>query len=309
MTMPLTPHEIKELAAGYVLGDLSSEEAEQFQTCLAQMPELAVEVAALQEALAMMPYGLPEEKPQPQLRSQILAAAQTEHDQPPQVASVSSRTARIQPRWPWVMSSIAAGLAIALGVSTLRLTAQVRALQAQLQTQLANTEQAETTPEVIISPANSGGDPTASGLSWILQDHRQSLSNPDGPVDFVAQQPADIPQQLQGFQTTVAALPLLPANQGKLLGGSNCQVGETNGLRLTYQLSANQKVSAYQLPFDDDQFPQLNQFPEFQLSYVTLYQADGTGIVIWRDDAYLYALVADLPPADLQALAQTIDRI
>ncbi|MEO0490908.1 MAG: hypothetical protein AAF215_13005 [Cyanobacteria bacterium P01_A01_bin.123] len=307
MTTPLTPQEIKELAAGYVLGDLSSEEAEQFQKYLAEIPALRAEVSALQEALAMMPYGLPEEKPETQLRSQILTVAQTELTQQSKIVPVPIRTPRFKPRLPWLISSIAAGLAIAFGLSTLTLTGQVRTLNAQLQTQFPNTQPIG--PAITISPTETAVEQTESALSWLLQDHQKSLANPNGPVDFVAHQPDEIPRQLRSFQTTVAALPLLPGDQGELLGGSNCQIGKTNGLRLTYQLSANQTVSAYQLDLDDNQFPQLRQFSQFQLTYITLYQPDGTGIVLWRDEDYLYAVVANLPPADLQALALEIDQI
>lgn len=308
MTTPLTPQEIKELAAGYVLGDLSSEEAEQFQKLLAQLPALAAEVAALQEALALMPYGLPEEQPEAQLRSQILSMAQTELSQRSQVMPAPTRQLRFkQQRLPWMVSAVAAGLAIAFGLSTLRLAGQVRTLDAQLQSPFPGDQRSGAGPADKATGSTGLGE---SDLDWLLQDHQKSLSNPNGPVDFVAHQPDAIAQQLQGFQTTVAALPLLPEDQGKLLGGSNCQIGKTNGLRLTYQLGTNQTVSAYQFDLGDtDQFLQLQQLPQFQLTYVTLYQPDGTGIVLWRDQDYLYAVVADLPPADLQALAHAIDRI
>ena len=60
MPRPLSPQEIQELIAGYVLGDLSSAEAEEFRSLLLQLPELQAEVTSLQEVLAMMPYGLDE---------------------------------------------------------------------------------------------------------------------------------------------------------------------------------------------------------------------------------------------------------
>ena len=292
MATPLSPQEIQELAAGYVLGDLSSEEAEHFKVLLDDVPELQAEVMALQEALAMMPYGLDEQKPKGGLRSQILSAAQAELCQslpsaqllPSQVSALKTR--RFQPQLSWAMSTAAAGIAIACGLATFHLNHQVRTLQAR-------------------SPAfeQSSMTQTWSGLSKLLQDHRQSLSNPDGPVDFVVNQPDEIPALSKGLQTTVASLPLLPAQQGILLGGSNCQLGETEGLRLTYQLETDQTVSAYQLALADE------EFPEFQSAQLTLQQPDGTGIVLWRDDDYLYALVAELPATDLQSLAYAIEGI
>ncbi|MEL7507787.1 MAG: hypothetical protein AAFN42_10700 [Cyanobacteria bacterium J06554_1] len=285
MTRPLSPQEIQELAAGYVLGDLSSAEAEAFRSLLVQQPELRAEVTSLQEVLAMMPYGLDEVDPEDGLRSQILSAAQAELSQS---CSIPRPARRFQPRLPWAMTIAAAAVAIVSGLATLHLSDQVRSLQAQRpQSELAQTDITQ----------------TWSGLSQLLQDHQQSLVNPKGPVDFVVQKPDDIPSLLQGFQTTVAALPLLPAKQGMLLGGSNCQLGDNPGLRLTYQLPMDKTVSAYQLALADE------EFPEFQSAQLTLQQPDGTGIVLWRDDDYLYALVAELPTTKLQDLAYAIEGI
>ncbi|MEM8612973.1 MAG: hypothetical protein AAGF93_13215 [Cyanobacteria bacterium P01_H01_bin.105] len=293
MTTPLSPQEIQELAAGYVLGDLNSEEAEHFKALLGDMPELQAEVTALQEALAMMPYGLDEVEPIGGLRSQILSAAQSELSQRPPISQSSApqlpsvlKTRRFQPQLPWAMSTAAAGIAIVCGLATFHLNNQVRTLQAESPT-----------------PEQSGMTQTWSGLSKLLQDHQRSLSNPDGPVDFVVNQPDEILALSKGLQTTVAALPLLPAQQGILLGGSNCQLGETEGLRLTYRLETDQTVSAYQLALAKE------EFPEFQSAQLTLQQPDGTGIVLWRDDNYLYALVAELPTLELQSLAYAIEGI
>ncbi|MEM1253745.1 MAG: hypothetical protein AAGI69_15040 [Cyanobacteria bacterium P01_H01_bin.21] len=279
MAVPFSPQEIQELAAGYVLGDLTSAEAEAFQSLLAETPELQSEVVSLQEALAMMPYGLEEVKPERELRSQILSAANAELLQ---TSPLPKKTRR-----PWTISTVAAGLALVCGLATLHLSGQVRLLRVQ-------------------APIAEQGDDisqTWSGLSQILEDHQRSMVNPDGPVDFVVSRPDEIPDLLSGFKTTVAALPLLPAKKGLLLGGSNCELGGTQGLRLTYQLGSDQTVSAYQLAVAKE------EFPEFQAAQITMQQPDGTGIVLWRDDDYLYALVAELPTSELQSLAYEIERI
>ena len=286
MATPLSPQEIQELTAGYVLGDLTSSEAEMFRGLLAERPELQAEVASLQEALAMMPYGLDEVEPEVGLRSQIISAAQAELSHQ-LTAPPRKPKGRLPVRLPWAMSTVAAGLAISFGVANLQLNNQVRSLQAGYHQ-----------PELAGTP---GIHQTWSGLSQLLQDHQRSLTNPEGPVDFVVQQPGEILNLLQGFQTTVAALPLIPSKQGLLLGGSNCQLGETSGLRLTYQLETNQTVSAYQLALAEE------EFPEFQSAQLTLQQPDGTGIVLWRDETYLYALVAELPMSELQSLAHAIE--
>lgn len=73
MTSALPGH-WQELIAGYALGDLSPEEAEELQRLLAENPHLTAEVASLQEVLALMPYGLPQHEPSAQLRGSILTA-------------------------------------------------------------------------------------------------------------------------------------------------------------------------------------------------------------------------------------------
>ncbi|NEQ55209.1 MAG: hypothetical protein F6K11_34660, partial [Leptolyngbya sp. SIO3F4] len=268
MSSYLSSQEIQELAAGYVLGDLNSSEAEEFQALLNQLPELQAEVIALQEALALMPYGLEEIQPEGELRSQILSAAQAELSSPQPIVL---QTNRFRPRLPWSMSTVAAALAIVCGVTTLYLGNQVRGLRLQY----AQTDLLQ----------QSTVNQTWSGLNQLLQDHHQSMTNPSGPVDFVVRQPDEILSRLRGFQTTMAALPLLPTKQGMLLGGSNCQLGNAQGLRLTYQLPMEKTVSAYQLIVADE------EFPEFQSAQLMLLQPDGTGVVLWRDENYLYALV------------------
>ncbi|MEL6321059.1 MAG: hypothetical protein AAFQ57_10485 [Cyanobacteria bacterium J06626_14] len=297
MTMSPFSQEIKELAAGYVLGDLTSDEAELFQSLLAELPELHKEVADLQEALAIMPYGLPDTEISDEVRSHLMAKTEAELSIELPTEPISLNSPKIhdlestqQPtlsrsrQWlPWLVSSVAAGLAIVCGVATLRLSSQVRFLQAQSEL---------TADQVSIVH-------TWLGLQDILQDHQRSLSNPNGPVDFVVGRPSDILDLLSDLQTTQAALPLLP--QGKLLGGSNCQIGKAQGLRLTYQLSANQTVSAYQLSITNTDVPELSS------AQVTLQRPDGMSMVLWRDDNYVYALVASLPIPELQTLAHSID--
>lgn len=340
MTNPFNAQELQEITAGYVLGDLTSEEAAQFHQLLAQHPELREEVEALQEALAMMPYALPEEKPQSELRSRILQATQAEFEQTlvpsSSLPSASSPTATQQPtlptqlarkrlpqspqrhrliRWqrPWVLGSIAAGVAtvfIALGnwqpasnfiARTLPTLSQPNGSDSDLPSNSPSVQTAEVAQDV------SEMEKVWAGFEQLLQDHRNSVTNPEGPVDFVVQRADDVVTQLEGFQTSVAALPTLPEYQGELLGGSDCQFDDTRGLRLSYRVKgypeASQVVSIYQLDLNGDQFPQ------FHSSYMTLRQPDGTGVVLWREELYLYALVADLPMTDLNNLAHEISQI
>jgi len=54
MNGPLVPERLEELIAGYVLGNLSPEEAEELRRLVAEHP---AEVHRLQEVLELMPYA------------------------------------------------------------------------------------------------------------------------------------------------------------------------------------------------------------------------------------------------------------
>jgi anti-sigma factor RsiW len=69
------PSEQQLLMAGYILGDLSPEEAVAFEQLLATDPSLMQELAQLQQALDLA-YGV-EVQPPPHLRTSILKAHQT----------------------------------------------------------------------------------------------------------------------------------------------------------------------------------------------------------------------------------------
>ncbi len=109
-----------DLLAGYALGNLSPEESEALQTLLAERPDLKTEVAAYQEALAMVPYALEPQSPSAGLEKTIVAAAQTTPRRP-------------SPRRYWYGAAMAAAVAIAIiGTDNYRLRQQQQTLQVQL---------------------------------------------------------------------------------------------------------------------------------------------------------------------------------
>ena len=86
------PEEWEKLIAGYVLGDLTTEEVAVVHQLLALHPELLSEVDQLQEVLALIPLALPEDYPTSQLRSQILKNANLQEAQSefPELDDISS---------------------------------------------------------------------------------------------------------------------------------------------------------------------------------------------------------------------------
>ncbi len=65
-----------ELLAGYVLGDLSSEEIVKVKEHLAQNPELRIEITNLEATLSLLPLSLPQTTPSKGIRENILQSAQ-----------------------------------------------------------------------------------------------------------------------------------------------------------------------------------------------------------------------------------------
>jgi anti-sigma-K factor RskA len=152
MTRPTDNPNPTDLAAGYILDDLSPEEAMRLNQALAESPALHGEIAALGEAFALLPYDMPLQAPSPGLKAKILSAA-TQSIVPPQ--SIASRQAmpgsnvlpigsrrRTWQRWiPAISTGIAAVAIATIGLNQVQLSRQSQqtiALQQQLET--TNTE-------------------------------------------------------------------------------------------------------------------------------------------------------------------------
>ena len=140
MTEPLFPEHSEELMAGYVLGNLSSEEAEELRLLLTENPELATEVASLQEVLEVMPYALPDIAPPPHLYAAILEAASAASvaEPNPHVSGVTNSFSRQKRKhsllqWSRVIGSVAVALlALAVSLDNYRLKQQITTLEAQV---------------------------------------------------------------------------------------------------------------------------------------------------------------------------------
>lgn len=135
MTGPLLPERLEELMAGYVLGNLSSEEAEELNQLLTEHPELETELQRLQEVLGVLPYALPEVEPPQQLRQSILdtvsAESSIELSNPLPVAQ--KRRRRNSPLfWSRIVGSVAALLVLALVFENYQIRGRVENLEAEV---------------------------------------------------------------------------------------------------------------------------------------------------------------------------------
>ncbi len=136
-----------DLVAGFILDDLSHEEADRLNQAIAQSPAIASEIESFREAFALLPYDMPLLEPSARLKDKIISAAlqsaAVPHPDPPPANVVPFAPSRRNwKQWiPAIGTSIAAGAVIALGLNQVQLSRQVQqtaALQQQLEAK--NTE-------------------------------------------------------------------------------------------------------------------------------------------------------------------------
>lgn len=141
----------EEMLTAYVLGDLSTQEAEEFERLLANNPALVDEVGRLKRALGLMPYAKVVEPP-PHLRSAVLEAAQ----------SLTARPApRFNLRWSIALGA-AAVLAIILGVQSYQLRQE---LQSQRDVMMALQQ-----PNVLLLFSMKGTDKAPGAFGTVAMD-------------------------------------------------------------------------------------------------------------------------------------------
>ncbi|WP_310483761.1 anti-sigma factor [Chamaesiphon sp. VAR_48_metabat_403] len=129
-----------ELLAGYVLGDLTPDEAAVVEEYLAAHPEEQAEVASLMLSLDLLPLTLPTNNPPPLLRQQIIqtATAEAVAITPPVTRSIVPRF----PRWKSLVAGLGLVLIAGLGWNSYRLSHELAAVKQDLKTaQIAQNPQ------------------------------------------------------------------------------------------------------------------------------------------------------------------------
>jgi anti-sigma-K factor RskA len=115
-----------DLVAGYILDDLSPEEADRLNQALAETPALHREIAAFGEAFSLIPYDMPLLEPSANLKAKILSAAsQSIPTRETPQSNVVTLPRRNWKRWiPAISTGIAAVAVAALGFNQIQLSQQ-----------------------------------------------------------------------------------------------------------------------------------------------------------------------------------------
>lgn len=112
--------EAKQLATGYVLGDLTEEEATRLETLLAENPALVEEIHALETSYTLLPQALEVVEAPASLREKVLT--------PAPIAAIPSVRRVWQTRFKWLAGLAAIATLLLLG-DNLRLRNQLRLVQ------------------------------------------------------------------------------------------------------------------------------------------------------------------------------------
>ncbi|MGD1952266.1 MAG: anti-sigma factor domain-containing protein [Leptolyngbyaceae cyanobacterium] len=129
---------LDELAADYVAGNLSAEEADEFARLLVKYPQLQTEVSHLEKTISLVLNELPFMQPPQQLKDKVLTGVE--------IPVRSQKSYR-----PWILGAVAAGatvLSLTLGLSNHRL----RLANQQLQQELLATMPAQQAQLILQQP-------------------------------------------------------------------------------------------------------------------------------------------------------------
>ena len=160
----------QELLADYVLGDVTSEEAETVHRLSISHPEIQAEIDRLQEALALVSLSLPQSSPPPDLGEKIFQLAQVTPTN--SIVELPKRKVKLR---VLALSSTAISLILGLGLSNYYLHQEVGILQANL---AQHQQQIAALPEPknrLFSLQGTDQSPTATGVVLILPNTQKAV--------------------------------------------------------------------------------------------------------------------------------------
>ena len=124
MTNNFESHNLEELLAGYVLGNLDESELAWLNAQLKANPQLREEIKQLEATLNLMPYDLPRTVPQSNLRQTILANVGK--------AKYSANQPQLS-RLSWIIGMVTVFSTVFLGINNYGLRRQLASANHQLQ--------------------------------------------------------------------------------------------------------------------------------------------------------------------------------
>ena len=304
MLEPLPPDKIEELLAGYALGNLDSEELEQLENLLLQHPELLEQREELCSVLELIPYGLDPIKPPKHLGEKIFHSAREQAQSNNNILPRKNKFTFGSPKFsfPFAISGGLAILTVFLGLNNYQLRTNLNLANNQLhqnQVELAQknsliSNYLNISQEVVV--ANNW-----SGLFDLVVDHQKFINYPGKTVDFSSNEAKKIANHFQPEFQSAFKVPELKAEDAKLLGGSLCNLAKTKAIRYTYKFSSGETVSFYQL-----ERPEKFLFPHVGKGKVKINQPQQPVIVMWEDDNFIYALVAESQGIKLDKIASQL---
>ncbi|NJN23867.1 MAG: hypothetical protein HC810_05035 [Acaryochloridaceae cyanobacterium RL_2_7] len=270
------PPKLKELAAGYVLGNLDPEELQEFYKLSADFPDQEAFIAEMQDVMNELPFILEPQRPSNSVRDRLF----TEVSTPAHASSNSTPNPGSQRPWFWIPATAAV---VILGGYTLSLRQDLQLAQTQLQVQnekLAQLQefrpqsqeaslQIKTSPKLLQANWN--------GISLVLEDHLRAQTKGASAVEIEASSHPELFQKLQENNFSLPQpTPSLALKDLDFLGGSLCKFDKTKGVRIMYENAGGQPVSFYQL--------KRASTPEFPLAIseqLLIQNSKGPNLMLW----------------------------
>ncbi|WP_448169493.1 anti-sigma factor [Leptolyngbya iicbica] len=167
------PDNWRSLLAGYVLNDLTAEETAQVQAWLAQYPEVATELAALEGSWQALPESLPLQLPPPQLRDRVLTAGPSSPVNREAAATSRPSTPR-PPRRVWGWAGLGLGWA-ATAVALISVAAENQRLRQELIQSEAVVASFSQPDNRLYTLAGTAAQPQASGRLVVDPERETAL--------------------------------------------------------------------------------------------------------------------------------------
>ncbi|MEN9225354.1 MAG: anti-sigma factor [Thermostichus sp. HHBFW_bins_43] len=165
----VSPEALQLWLAGYILGDLSPEEANHLENILKLHPELQQELQALQQTLEMA-YEVEELQPPPALRASLLQAQAEQTVNPVAPLPSSAPVPKGSPLWLRGIGALAAGLIVALGLGNLYLWRRLQVAQIQEIPTEVLTYELQPTAETLTGSVTVQVDPNRLQGSLVARD-------------------------------------------------------------------------------------------------------------------------------------------